>query len=418
MRTKFFISISITLISTTLWGREIPAVIFNISADSSEYVLLVDKKQQTLYVAKSNAPQEVNLVKEFRVTTGKVAGDKEREGDRRTPEGIYYIEGIIPGNKLTKKYGPAAYILDYPNFVDRLQGRNGSNIWIHGRDEAIRDRITEGCISLDNNKLLTLGSYLKIKQTPVIIYDNLDGYWVTDKQDYQKNWSTWQDYLNGWVQAWQQGALDQYIDYYAPAFRDEGGRSKPQFRAYKSSLEARYVWKRVNLEKILLLTSRQETHVRFIQKYQSPYFYSEGWKKLILIPTESGWKIISEIFSPTRRRLSTEEFIENFLQKWEKAWEAKDIESYCACYAPSFRSDGMDFQTWRKYKNEIFASLGQINIERSNLKVQSPQALTYTVTFRQIYQADGYRDVGLKTLVIQGTPDSLRIVREEWKKLE
>ncbi len=418
MRTEFFISISITLISTALWGREIPAVIFNISADSSEYVLLVDKRLQKLYVAESNAPQEINLVKEFRITTGKVAGDKEREGDRRTPEGIYYIEGVIPSNKLTKKYGPAAYILDYPNFVDRLQGRNGSNIWIHGRDEAIRDRITEGCISLDNNQLLTLGSYLKIKQTPVIIYDNLDGYLVTNKQDYQKNWSTWQDYLNSWVQAWQQGALDQYVDYYAPTFRDEGGRSKPHFRAYKASLEERYAWKRVNLEKILLLTSRQETHVRFIQKYQSPYFYSEGLKKLILIPTESGWKIVSETFSPTRRRLSTEEFIENFLQKWEKAWETKDIESYCACYAPSFRSDGMDFQTWRKYKNEIFTSLGQINIERNNLKVQSPQALTYTVAFRQIYQADGYRDVGLKTLVIQGTPDSLRIVREEWKKLE
>ncbi len=412
---------AITWLLSASWGwtqSSIPAVIFNISADTTEYILVVDKQQQKLLVVQSPKPQDLQIVGEFRITTGKEPGDKMREGDHRTPEGIYYVIDKVPTAQLSPKYGPAAYVLDYPNFVDRLEGRNGSNIWIHGRDEAIRDRITEGCVSLENSHILQLANFIKIPKTPVIICEDLSRQFKSDKNNYLAQQTQWQDYLSGWANAWKEGALDKYVDYYAANFRDEGGRNRAQFKAYKANLEKRYEWKDVRLEKISVLTSKQETHVRFIQKYQSPFFYSEGWKKLILIPTGNHWKIISEKFSPTRPRQNTAEFVEKFIQQWLQAWRSRDLNAYLDCYAPDFHSDGYDRSGWRKYKAELFAALNQIDVQYDNLEVQTTQPLTYQVTFRQIYRANGYRDVGIKTIILKGPADRLQIIQEEWKKIE
>lgn len=408
------------LLSTSLgWAQSsMPAVVFNISADTTEYILIVDKQQQKLFVVQSPKPQELQVLREFRITTGKEPGDKMREGDHRTPEGIYYVIDKVPSSQLLPKYGPAAYVLDYPNFVDKLDGRNGSNIWIHGRDEAIRDRITEGCVSLENSHILQLANYIQIRKTPVIICDDLNARFKSDKNGYLARQIQWQDYLTGWANAWKEGALDKYVNYYAANFRDEGGRNRAQFKAYKANLEERYAWKDVRLEKISVLTSQQETHVRFIQKYQSPFFYSEGWKKLILIPTGNDWKIISEKFSPTRPRQNTAEFVEKFIQQWLQAWRSRDLNAYLSYYAPDFHSDGYDLNGWRKYKADLFTSVDQIDIQYANLDVQIPEPLTYQVTFRQTYRADGYSDVGIKTMTLKGPADRLQIVREEWKKIE
>jgi len=406
---------------STRWAwtqSSLPAVVFNISADTTEYILVVDKQQQKLFVVQSPQPQDLQIIREFRITTGKEPGDKMREGDHRTPEGIYYVTDKVPTAQLSPKYGPAAYALDYPNFVDRLEGRNGSNIWIHGRDEAIRDRITEGCVSLENSHILQLASYIQIRKTPVIICEDLSSQFKSDKNSYLAQQTQWQDYLSGWANAWKEGSLDKYIDYYAANFRDEGGRNRVQFKAYKANLEKRYEWKDVRLEKISVLMSKQETHVRFIQKYQSPFFYSEGWKQLILIPTGNHWKIISEKFSPTRPRQNTAEFVEKFIQQWLQAWRSRDLNAYLDCYAPDFHSDGYDRSGWRKYKAELFAAINQIDVQYDNLEVQTTQPLTYQVTFRQIYRADGYRDVGIKTVILKGPADRLQIIQEEWKKIE
>ena len=99
--------------------------------------LLVDKQKQMLFVVAENGNKKIEIVDEFRITTGRVVGDKMKEGDNKTPEGIYTLVRKLNGSGLPEKYGPLAYVLDYPNCVDRLDRKTGSNIWIHGRNEAI-----------------------------------------------------------------------------------------------------------------------------------------------------------------------------------------------------------------------------------------------------------------------------------------
>ncbi|MFH1213994.1 MAG: L,D-transpeptidase family protein [Candidatus Neomarinimicrobiota bacterium] len=403
----------LTTLPFTVFAENLISNVINISADSTGYVLVVDKIHQKMFMVRSDAPGNLKIINEYKITTGRRSGDKEREGDFKTPEGIYYINGRVPDSKLSAKFGPLAFSLDYPNFIDRLQKRNGSNIWIHGRDEAIKDFITEGCVSLENNQILGLRKYITINQTPIIILDDLAEYTV-DQPAYQSAVTRWMDFTNDWANSWDSGAISAYCDYYAPTFIDEGGRNLKRFREYKSGLEKMYQWKTVLIDKVSVLVSDQETHLKFRQRYLSPTFYSEGQKQLILVQVKSQWKIIRETFKPDSPRISTNEMIEQFLKNWENAWEKQDLEAYLAFYAQDFVSGDYNLTGWRQYKSEMFQSQKKASIERSALKVQTTEKQVWNVTFRQSYQADGYRDSGMKTMTIRGVPGNMKIVREEW----
>lgn len=85
-------------------------------------------------------------------------GHKRFEGDERTPEGRYVIEGRNPGSAyhLSLK-------ISYPNAADRAfaaqYGRSpGGNIFLHGQPNGLQEgRIpgdwTDGCIALSNAEI-------------------------------------------------------------------------------------------------------------------------------------------------------------------------------------------------------------------------------------------------------------------------
>ncbi|CAI6147276.1 MAG: hypothetical protein SPLUMA1_SPLUMAMAG1_01934 [uncultured Sulfurimonas sp.] len=59
-----------------------------------------------------------------------MACDKIREGDLRTPIGVYKLVKKL--SKVDSFYGPLAFATSYPNSYDKYLGKNGSGIWIHG----------------------------------------------------------------------------------------------------------------------------------------------------------------------------------------------------------------------------------------------------------------------------------------------
>jgi len=98
-------------------------------------------------------------IKRYRVSLGKRPhGAKEREGDRRTPEGFYWIDW----RKSSDKYNLSMHI-SYPNARDLAHARTlgvspGSMIMIHGTplDDEYPEWFfqtldwTDGCIALNN----------------------------------------------------------------------------------------------------------------------------------------------------------------------------------------------------------------------------------------------------------------------------
>src|SRR5690606_30661250 len=92
--------------------------------------ILVDKATNSLELANLQDGEYVTLQK-IHATLGKVRGDKEQEGDLKTPEGIYTFTQILKPPALPAKYGIMAFVVNYPNNYDRIAGRTGFGIMLH-----------------------------------------------------------------------------------------------------------------------------------------------------------------------------------------------------------------------------------------------------------------------------------------------
>jgi hypothetical protein len=142
--------------------------------DKQSHVLLIDTSRSRLFVY-ANDLGRPRYVTDFYISLGKNGIDKSREGDQKTPIGVYTI--ISLKQKLPDFYGPGAYPLSYPNEWDRINGRNGHGIWLHGTPSETYARApwaTDGCIVLTNEDLARLSKYVDVSRTPVVIGQSVE----------------------------------------------------------------------------------------------------------------------------------------------------------------------------------------------------------------------------------------------------
>lgn len=140
------------------------------------HALIVDARHSRLYLYE-NRSDGPHLIQDFYVSQGKLGINKLKEGDMRTPVGVYYVVGRLPGVKLPDMYGKGALPLDYPNDLDKLQGRGGSGIWIHGTPPETFSRpplSTDGCVVVSNDDLNFLTRTITIGKTPILIGDQVE----------------------------------------------------------------------------------------------------------------------------------------------------------------------------------------------------------------------------------------------------
>lgn len=137
--------------------------------------VVVDLSASRLYLFHNEAGQ-LKLVRDVYVSKGQKGFGKQREGDRRTPVGIYHITGWKPDAALPPLYGAGALTLDYPNAWDRHLGRTGSGIWLHGTPPNLYVRppaSSRGCVVLNNDQVIALKETLEVPQgTPVVLLDS------------------------------------------------------------------------------------------------------------------------------------------------------------------------------------------------------------------------------------------------------
>jgi L,D-peptidoglycan transpeptidase YkuD (ErfK/YbiS/YcfS/YnhG family) len=137
---------------------------------TQKYTVAVDKVRKRLYILSlSSDSQWYRVTAEFDVELGAERGDKWETGDLKTPEGVYQIVQIIEDNELPPRYGPRAYVLNYPNSRDRDLKKTGYGIWIHGSGLGAGVDPTEGCVEVNDADVLTLGRYVH-PETEVFIF--------------------------------------------------------------------------------------------------------------------------------------------------------------------------------------------------------------------------------------------------------
>lgn len=170
MNMKRFLFSILLMSATCILSAEVnyADIVEKYAPDTKNGLIYIDKQALTLTLFSPNG----EVVAEFRVACGKNLGQKQKSGDFRTPEGVFYINQIQDASawghdfKDGKGYIRHAY---GPWFMRLYTGRH-KGIGIHGTHDpgSIGTRATEGCIRLENMDLDKLHSLVNVGTTVII----------------------------------------------------------------------------------------------------------------------------------------------------------------------------------------------------------------------------------------------------------
>ncbi len=132
----------------------------------------VDKEKDMLYRV-YDVQGKRSVIKSFPTIHGSVEGDKQVQGDHKTPEGIYFITKKIRQKLDFMDYGPHAFALNYPNPADRIMEKTGGGIWLHSKGRPIKEVKTRGCVAIEQADIEELVPVLK-PGTPVLIAQRME----------------------------------------------------------------------------------------------------------------------------------------------------------------------------------------------------------------------------------------------------
>ncbi len=110
------------------------------SAPGEAMVIRIFKQEQTLEVWKRTNTGQFRMLKNYEICaySGDL-GPKIKEGDRQSPEGFYTI---TPGLMNPRSSYYLAFNTGFPNKFDRVHGRTGSDLMVHG------DCSSRGCYAM------------------------------------------------------------------------------------------------------------------------------------------------------------------------------------------------------------------------------------------------------------------------------
>jgi murein L,D-transpeptidase YafK len=393
------------------WEAELPD-----TPETPTYFLAIDKERQAFLVMGRESPLKV--LKELPCATGQADGDKLKEGDLRTPEGVYFVRRKLAGGLDYELYGDLAFTLDFPNPVDRARGKSGTGIWIHGRGRPIGQRETKGCVALNTEDLLALSATLA-PGTPVIIASSVR--FASDAGG-GRTPAMLKDKVAAWAKSWQNRSPEFFAAYDAKRFNDGPKEDYADFAAQKRRVFASQPWNQVLVTDITALPGPDYWVTSFKQYYRAPNLTAQLVKRLYWQQDEAGaWRIIGnteddldENLEPLYLDRLRQEVLTR-IDAWRKAWLKADVAAYKEFYLPDAVQQGrkgsaaiMDHKraTWGKAKPR--------KVEISDLVIRMHQRGA-EVRFRQRYaDATGYQDVGQKTMILEPRGERWFIADEQW----
>lgn len=378
----------------------------------------IDKNKQTLLIMEQQSP--LTQREKYFCATGEVPGDKQYEGDLRTPEGVYFVQSRLSRGLDYELYGDLAFTLDYPNPVDKVKGKTGSGIWIHGRGYVPKERETKGCMALATPDMHRIDPLLG-RGTPVVIAGDVQ--WTGDKLP-SNTPDELVDKVKAWANAWESKS-DAYFQFYDKSRFPKGqGQSFEAFRNHKQGLFRSLPWIQVMVTDVRVLPGPDYWVTYFGQFYRSASLNSEGLKRIYWMPDENGeLRIVGELWDAQNlglEQLFVQQISDSalaFLEAWRTAWETADVNTYASFYAADANQGGrrgrnsikeQKVELWRDKVPQV------VGIDDLNISLQDQGV---KISFVQLYQAKGFTDKGLKTLYLEPEGDSWKIVSENWSKL-
>ncbi|EDP4922945.1 murein L,D-transpeptidase [Campylobacter jejuni] len=223
-------------------------------------------------------------------------GDKKIEGDLKTPVGFYELgRKFNPGDPY---YGPFAFATTYPNLLDKVQGKTGGGIWIHGYplDGSRLDEFkTRGCIALFNNNLEKFAQVVQDKKVFVMTEEKEK---IRAKKDQIA--SLLAD-LFTWKLAWTNSDTNTYLSFYdEQEFKRFDKMKFEQFASMKKSIFSRKEDKKIKFSDINIspypnLENETMYRISFYEDYYTKNYQFRGDKILyVKIDSKGKMKILAE----------------------------------------------------------------------------------------------------------------------------
>lgn len=381
-------------------------------------VIAVDKSLQRLHIFERQSP--LKLRNSFDCTTGQVVGDKKSEGDKRTPEGIYFIEHKQTRGLDYEMYGGIAYILNYPNPVDRLRQKSGSGIWIHSKGREIAPRETRGCIALNLNDIDRLDRDFA-PGTPVAVANAVATDAAFTKQDIEIARKL-HEKVRLWAKAWSARSADMFDYYDADAYSLAQDAPFHAFRNQKEHLFSILPWIHTTISDIRVLQGPGYWVTWFNQYYRAPNHTSEGIRRLYWQPDANNeLRIVGMEWVPADLNMESAYLesitaeVSELINTWRDAWEKADAEAYAACYAPDAKQgDRTGIKAIRDHKLTLWQTIKPTKVALEGVRIEVTRDGVKADMTQDYRDTRGYRDSGIKIIHLQPHGATWRIVREDW----
>lgn len=284
-------------VGLTIAADETPAPL--VLAGSGDYQLVCEKDANALHLFRT-VNGRTSLVKSYPCIVGANGYDKKKAGDLATPVGGYFLLRYISGRSLAEKYGHGAFVLNYPNFLDRKERRDGAGIWLHGHtpgkslgEQELQN--THGCIVVANDVLNELTGYLKPGSTPIVVVNKIQIAKAASQAPLAKELSA---FMNSWAKAWESGNANKFMAHYAPDFINSDGMNYQAFKKQKEKVNRGKKFIRVKVSKPVIIMPQDKIEqvaiVRFDQIYRSNNFQNDARKLFYLRKGKTGWQVFGE----------------------------------------------------------------------------------------------------------------------------
>ncbi len=272
----------------------VPRYLMQLRADQ-RFAIVVDNKRSRLYLYQ-NENGRPRFIADYYISTGKRGGEKTREGDEKTPIGVYHVTASLPRNKLSDFYGSGAFPISYPNEWDKRHGRNGHGIWLHGTPSDTYSRpprASNGCVVLANADLDALSKNLQIGLTPVIISEQIE--WLSlDDWDAERNALNAE--IEQWRSDWESRDTERYLTHYSKSFSAER-QNLADWGRHKRHVNSGKSWIKLNLSNFSMFRNPGKEElaiVTFDQDYRSNNLSNVMKKRQYWIKEGAKWRIIYE----------------------------------------------------------------------------------------------------------------------------
>lgn len=272
---------------------QVPRYLLQMEA-GQKYAVVVDTQRSRLYIYRNENGRPV-FVADYYASQGKAGSNKMREGDNKTPLGVYHVTGFIPREKIGDFYGAGAFPINYPNEWDKREGKTGYGIWLHGvpSDTYARPPLaSEGCVVISNQDFRAISGYMQAGRTPFIISDGVE--WLS-LDDWKSERTSLNATIEQWRKDWESRDTARYLSHYSKEFKS-GNQDFAAWSKQKQQVNAGKDFIEVDLRAMSMFRNpgKDMVVVAFEQDYRSNNLSNVARKRQYWVREGSAWKIIYE----------------------------------------------------------------------------------------------------------------------------